>query len=444
MVKPAAGVGTVEVTADGEGLVSHAGVALLVELADRVGLTGALSDALALTRERRSAHDPGRVLRDVAVMLADGGDCVTDMDAYRGQERLFGARASETTTHRVLKSVGEQLLGEIRAARAQARACVWDAGARPETVTLNIDATLLTAHSEKELAAGTYKHGYGFHPLNCYLDETGEALAAILRPGNAGSNTAEDHFTVLGLALAQLPAEDLDREILVRADIGGATHAFTADCREANIRFSVGYELNDTVRQAILDLPETAWVQAINADGDDRDGAWVAELTEHLDVSGWPEGSRLIVRRERPHPGAQFTIFDEHGNRHTCFLTDQDGEDIAALELRHRGRARVEDSIRAGKDTGMRNLPHHAFEHNQIWLELSLIAQDLLTWTKLICLTGTLATAEPKRLRHRLLHTAGRMVRHGRRTRLKLQADWPWAQALADAFTRLRAIPSLC
>jgi hypothetical protein len=444
LVKPAAGVGTVEVTADGEGLVSHAGVALLVELADRVGLTGALSDALALTRERRSAHDPGRVLRDVAVMLADGGDCVTDMDAYRGQERLFGARASETTTHRVLKSVGEQLLGEIRAARAQARACVWDAGARPETVTLNIDATLLTAHSEKELAAGTYKHGYGFHPLNCYLDETGEALAAILRPGNAGSNTAEDHFTVLGLALAQLPAEDLDREILVRADIGGATHAFTADCREANIRFSVGYELNDTVRQAILDLPETAWVQAINADGDDRDGAWVAELTEHLDVSGWPEGSRLIVRRERPHPGAQFTIFDEHGNRHTCFLTDQDGEDIAALELRHRGRARVEDSIRAGKDTGMRNLPHHAFEHNQIWLELSLIAQDLLTWTKLICLTGTLATAEPKRLRHRLLHTAGRMVRHGRRTRLKLQADWPWAQALADAFTRLRAIPSLC
>ena len=224
----------------------------------------------------------------------------------------------------------------------------------------------------------------------------------------------------------------------------GATHAFTADCREANIRFSIGYELNDTVRQAILDLPETAWVQAINADGDDRDGAWVAELTEHLDVSGWPEGSRLIVRRERPHPGAQFTIFDEHGNRHTCFFTDQDGEDIAALELRHRGRARVEDSIRAGKDTGMRNLPHHAFEHNQIWLELSLIAQDLLTWTKLICLTGTLATAEPKRLRHRLLHTAGRMVRHGRRTRLKLQADWPWAQALADAFTRLRAIPSLC
>ena len=303
---------------------------------------------------------------------------------------------------------------------------------------------LLTAHAEKERAAGNYKHGYGFHPLGCWLDETGEALAAILRPGNAGSNTAEDHFTVLGLALEQLPAEDLDREILVRTDIGGCTHAFTADCRDAQIRFSVGYELSETVRAAILEVPETAWQQAINGDGEARDGAWVAELTDRLNLTAWPEGSRLIVRRERPHPGAQFTIFDEHGYRHTCFLTDQDGQDIAALELRHRGRARVEDSIRAGKDTGMRNLPHHAFEHNQAWLEISLIAQDLLTWTKLICLDGELAIAEPKRLRHRLLHTAGRVVRHGRRTRLRLQADWPWAPALVAAFARLRAIPTLC
>ncbi len=331
MVKPTTRLQTVEVTADGEGLVSHAGAALLVEVADRVGLTSGLSEALAETRERRSAHAPGRVLRDVAVMLADGGDCVTDMAAFAGQERLFGARASETTTHRVLKSIDEQLLGRLRAARAVARARVWDAGARPESITLNIDATLLTAHSEKELAAGNYKHGYGFHPLACYLDETGEALAAILRPGNAGSNTATDHFTVLGLALQQLPAEDLDREILVRTDIGGATHAFTADCREAGIQFSVGYEINDTVRVAIGDAAETAWVQAIDADREDRDGAWVAELTGQLDLSEWVEGTRLICRRERPHPGAQFQIFDEHGYRYTCFLTDQPDEEIAAL-----------------------------------------------------------------------------------------------------------------
>src|SRR3954468_13231659 len=227
MVMCAASVGTVVVTADGEGLVSHAGAALLVELADRAGLTAALSDAMAPTRERRSAHDPGRVLRDVAVMLADGGDCVTDMAAYEGQERLFGVKASETTTHRVLKSVDEQSLDAIRVARAAARSWAWDAGARPETITLNIDATLVSAHAEKERAAGNYKHGFGFHPICCYLDETGEALAAILRPGHAGSNTAEDHFVVLALALEQLPAADLKREILVRTDSGGATHAFT-------------------------------------------------------------------------------------------------------------------------------------------------------------------------------------------------------------------------
>ncbi len=146
MVKPTARLQTVEVTADGEGLVSHAGAALLVELADRVGLIEGLSDALWSTRERRSAHDPGRVLSDVAVMLADGGDCVSDLDAYRGQQRLFGPRASETTTHRVLKSIDARLLDQIRAARAAARSRVWDAGARPESLTLDIDATLVTAH----------------------------------------------------------------------------------------------------------------------------------------------------------------------------------------------------------------------------------------------------------------------------------------------------------
>jgi Transposase DDE domain group 1 len=443
LVKATAGLGTVEVTADGEGLVSRAGVALLVELADRVGVTEALSDALAGTRQRRSAHDPGRVIRDLAVMLADGGDCVTDMDAYRGQERLFGAKASETTTHRVIKSIDEQLLAQIRAARAAARARAWDAGARPETITLDIDATIVTAHAEKEQAAGTWKRTFGFHPLECYLDETGEPLAALLRSGNAGSNTAEDHSRVLELALAQLPAGDLDREILVRTDIGGCTHAFIDDVRAADIRFSVGYEVDERVREAVLKVKDSQWMQAIEPGGQERDGAWVAELTEHLDLSTWGAGTRLICRRERPHPGAQFTIFDEQGYRYTCFLTDQDGSDLAALELRHRGRARVEDRIRTGKDTGMRNLPHYAFEHNQTWLEVSLIAQELLCWTRLLCLHGQLALAEPKKLRHRLLHTAGRVARHGRRTRLRLQSDWPWANALAAAFTTLRSIPAL-
>jgi hypothetical protein len=433
---------TVEVRADAEGVVSHAGAHLLAELADRIGLTASLSEAMAPTRERRSAHDPGVVLRDVIVAVADGGDCVTDLGVLRDQEALFGPVASERTAHRAIKSVDADLLEAIRGARAGARRIAWDAGVRPETITLSVDATLLGAASEKEGAAGNYKGGFGFHPLLCYLDETGEPLAGILRPGNASANTASDHFEVLQLALEQLPEADLDREILVRTDIGGRTHAFTRDCREAGIRFSVGYEVDERVREAILKTPESAWQSAIDAEGKVREGAWVIELTEEIDLSAWPEGTRLIVRRERPHPGAQFQVFDAEGYRHTAFITDQEGVNIAALELRHRRRAKVEDEIRCGKDTGMRNLPFAAFEHNRVWLELSLIAQELLAWLRLLCLEGELALAEPKRLRQRLLHVAGKVVRSARRTTLRLPRSWPWAEALVAAFARLRALPA--
>lgn len=433
---------TVEVRADGEGLVSHAGALLLVELADRTRLTGALSEAMGPSRQRRSAHDPGAVLRDLAVSIADGGECVADIGVLADQGTLFPL-ASQSTVHRVIKSVDAGLLEAIRGARAGARRIAWEAGTRPETITLGIDATLLGAASEKEGAAGNYKGGFGFHPLLCYLDETGEPLAGLLRPGNAGANTAADHFEVLQLALEQLPASDLDREILVRTDIGGRTHAFTRDCRDAGIRFSVGYEVDERVREAIGKRPSSAWQSAIDGEGALRDGAQVTELTEALDLSAWPEGTRLIVRREHPHPGAQLSVFDcEAGYRHTAFITDQEGADIAVLELRHRRRARVEDEIRCGKDTGMRNLPFAAFEHNQVWLELSLIAQELLAWLRALCLEGELALAEPKRLRQRVLHVAGKLARSARRTVLRLPRSWPWAEALVTAFARLRLLPA--
>jgi hypothetical protein len=433
---------TVEVRADGEGLVSHAGAFLLVELSDRLGLTAALAEAMAPTRERRSAHDPGVVIRDLAVAIADGGDHVSDLGVLRGQEALFGAVASETTAHRVLKSVDADLLEAIRVARAKSLRSAWDAGARPEELILDIDATLLTAHSEKESAAGTYKGGFGFFPLLCYLADTGEPLAGILRPGNAGANTAADHFEVLQLALEQLPEADLDREILVRADIGGRTHAFTSLCREAAVRFSVGYEVDERVREAIGALPESAWEQAVDGEGAEREGAQVTELSDRVDLSTWPEGTRLIVRRERPHPGAQLSVLDcETGYRHTAFITDQQGADIAALELRHRRRAKVEDAIRVAKETGMRRMPFAAFGHNQAWLEISLLAQVLLRWAGRLCLDGELSLAEPKRVRQRLLHVAGRLVRSGRRVALRLPRGWPWAEALVAAFARLRALP---
>ena len=435
----------VEVSSDGEGLVSHAGAFLLRELADRTGLTKALSEAMAPTRERRSAHDPGVVLRDLVVAIADGGECVSDLGVLRGQQALFGAVASQSTAHRVIRSIGPTQLDAIRAALACSRERAWEAGARPDELIIDIDATLLQAHSEKQSAAGNYKGGFGFHPLLGYLDESGEALGGVLRPGNAGSNTAADHFSVLQAALEQIPAADLDREILARADSGGATHAFTGDCREAAIRFSVGYELTPAIREAIVEVSESAWQVAIEPDRSEREGSWAAELTDEVELAAWPEGTRLIVRRERAHPGAQISFTDHEGHRFTCFLTDTpaDGDDdqIAALELRHRRRARAEDCIRTGKDTGMRNLPFGEFAANEAWLLLSLIAQNLIAWAKLLVLDGALALAEPKRLRQRLLHVAAKITCSGRRTTLRLPRGWPWAEALVAAFKRLRALP---
>ena len=355
---------TVEVTSDGAGLVSHAGAALLGQVADKVGLTGALSVRLAGLKQRRRGHDPGRVLRDLAVMLADGGECVSDLGATRDQDALFGSVASDSTAFRTVDRIASApgLLDAVRDAHARARARFWELHGAPESLTIDIDATLITAHSEKEKAAGNYKHGYGFHPLHAYADETREALGAILRPGNAGSNTAADHKTVIDLALAQIPAEHIESlEILIRADSAGATHETADHCHEGNLRFSFGYELTETVRAAILETPENTWIAALDHDGSERENGQVVELTDRLDLSTWPNGSRLIVRRERPHPGAQLSFTDHDGYRFQAILTDQSDPDIAILERRHRQRARVEDRIRDDKDTGLAKLPFKEF-----------------------------------------------------------------------------------
>jgi hypothetical protein len=436
---------TVEVTSDGAGLVSHAGTALLSQVADMVGLTRALSSRLAGLKQRRRGHDPGRVVRDLAVMLADGGECVSDLGATRDQDALFGKVASDSTAFRTVDRIASTpgLLDAIRVAHARARARFWELHGAPERLTIDVDATLITAHSEKEQAAGNYKHGYGFHPLGAYADETREALAMLLRPGNAGSNTAADHKTVIDRALAQIPAEQIESiEILVRADSAGATHETAEHCHEANLRFSFGYELTETVRAAILETPEDAWVPALDQNGSVRENGEVVELTDRLDLSTWPEGSRLIVRRERPHPGAQLSFTDHDGYRFQAILTDQTDPDIAVLERRHRQRARVEDRIRDDKDTGLAKLPFKAFALNEVWLEIVLLAHDLIVWTQALVLDGELAKAEPKRLRYRLLHVGARLAFSGRRAKLHLPAAWPWTEALKTAFEKLETLPA--
>jgi len=440
---------TVEVTADGEGIVSHAGAALLTEAADRMGLTDALSKRLLPMRCRRGAHDPGRVVRDLALMLASGGSHLADLRAVRDQEPLFGAVASDATAWRTVEAIARdpELLGALRGARRVAREGAWAAGAEPDgPLFIDLDPTLIEAGSEKQGAAGTFKGGFGFHPMLAFLDRPadacgGEPLAGLLRPGNAGANTVADQIEVAEEALEQLPAEvAADTEIVLRCDSAGATHGLLEWAREGRIRFSVGLDLSEPVREAIAEIPDQRWHSALAQDGSERENGEVAEATELIDLSGWPEGSRLIVRRERPHPGAQLSFTDSGGHRFQAILTDRRGEAVQ-LEREHRARARCEDRIRCAKQIGLELLPFADFEMNAVWMELVLIAQALIAWADTLLLGGELQGLEPKRLRYRALHTAGRLAFHARRATLRLERRWPWAEELAAAFARLRELP---
>jgi hypothetical protein len=437
---------SVEVTTDGTGVVGHAGAALLRELADRVGLTKALGWRAAAARHHRDAA----VLRDLAVMLADGGDCLSDLAVLRDQPELFGPVASTPTAWRVVERVATDPdgLARLRAARAHGRARAWAAGGDPdvEVLIVDADATLVLAHSDaKQGAAGTYKHSFGFHPLLAYLDRghaPGEPLAGLLRPGNAPAGASDDLIELVDLALAQLPATE--RRLLVRSDSAGASTRLAWHLRGRGDGFSLGMPIDGHVREAILGQPEHAWTPAIDPDGRLRHGAEVVELTGWIDLHTWPAGTRAICRREDAHPGAQLRFSDHDGHRFQVFLTDQPDPDLAGLELRHRQRARVEDRIRAAKATGLAKLPFDRWRRNRVWLELVLAAQELTCWTQALLLDGDLALAEPKTLRYRLLHTAGRIVHHARRVILRLQRNWPWAVTLARAFARLRALPLRC
>src|SRR5829696_104770 len=413
------------VTADADGLVGLSGAVLLTETAAVVGLDRSLSAALAPWRKPRAVHDPGKVVLDLGVMLAAGGDCPADVAALRGQPGVFGPVASDPTVSRLvdtLAAAGQPALTALRAARARARAWAWKLagapvqrrhavgqrqGGQPEAVVvLDFDATIVISHSDKEQATRTWKKTYGHHPLGGWVDHgaggTGEPVGWLLRPGRAGSNTAADHVAVFEQALAQLPAEWTGRDahgrrpVLVRTDGAGATHRFAQHLHDAAVEYSLGFTLGVEYHAPLLAVPAEAWTPAYNAGGEQRDGAWVAELTGLVDLTGWPDGARLIVRKERPHPGAQLRFTDADGHRFTAFLTNTAGGQLADLELRHRRHARVEDRIRTGKDTGLRNLPYHDLAQNAVWLELVALAQDLLAHTQRLALTGAHRTAEPK------------------------------------------------
>ncbi len=466
----------------GRGVVSHTGAVALRALADRTGLTAGLSSAMA-RRGFCPVHDRGRVLADLAVAVADGARVMSDLAVLRDQHELFGRIASTPTLWRTLAGVDAGQRDRVAVARAKARRHVWDLmvdrhGAIPAaavagadlggTVVVRLDATLVIAHSDKQRASATFKRTWGLHPLTAWCDNTGEFLAGQLRPGSAGSNTTADHIQVLTAALTQIPSRHR-RDVLVTCDGAGATKDLLRHLTGLNkpgwrTEYSVGFDLDTRARAAIGKVPQSAWQAALDEHGRarDLDKAAVVELTGLLrerpgarggdQLKAWPEGMRVIVRRERPHPGAQLSLFEEaDGYRYQLFATNtpsklQTGRSsrlgqIAFLEARHRAHARVEDCIRNAKNTGLGHLPSEKFEINQAWLLAAAMACDLLAWLRLLALTGDLARAEPKTLRYRLLHVAARLVRGQRRRKIRIPTTWPWAEHLHAALTAALTLP---
>lgn len=423
-------------------MVNHVGARLVADAAGVTGLTSGLSVAMASTRRRAGGHDRGRVLADIAVMLADGGRFISDLAVLRDQPGVFGEVASTPTAWRTLGAIGDAEREAIARARADARRVAWAAGADPGFYVIDLDGTLVNAHSDKQGAAGNYKGGFGFHPIVAFLDGTGEALAGKLRPGNAGSQHAGDHVEVLSAALAQLPVDPTQVEVIARVDTAGCSHEFVNGCRERHVIFAVGHPLTQDLATILINVPKRRWRLAISADGTEVcEGREIAEVTDLVDLSGWPTGTRMIVRREDPHPGAQLTFTDIEGRRYQAFITDHPEDDIGFLEAMHRGRGRCEQHIANAKDTGLSSMPSASFPINQAWLQCVLIAHDLLAWTRALALDDDLATAAPKRLRYTLFHVAGQITRSGRRTRIRLADNWAWTNQLIEAFNRIRNIP---
>jgi hypothetical protein len=485
-----------EVSSGGQGVVSHAGLVLLRHLADKTGLTGGLSRALATPRVL--VHDRGRVLADLACAIADGARVISDFRVMADQRELFGLVASVPTAWRMLAEIArggaradKRITAAVNAARRQAWAQVTARhGALPGirladktldgVVCIRLDATVTVAHSDKQLAEANFK-GYGHYPLLAYCDNTGgEPLAWMLRRGSAGSNTAADHLALLDAVIAALPP-GFRRKLMVTCDGAGASHALVARLdvlaarRGYELVYSVGWVLGERERTALRLVPEQAWQIAIDGRGEVRErradeacadsccahrACWieeahVTELTSLLregphgdQLAGWPEAMRIFARRERPHPGAQLTLFEaEDGWRYSLWVTNRPAQtkgwlgQNAYIDAAHRVHARVEDAIRTGKDTGLGHLPSFDYQVNAAWLTAAMTGQILLAWLKLLALDGDLARAEPKTLRYRVLHAAARLVRGSRRRRLKIQASWPWAEAITTAWRHINALP---
>jgi Transposase DDE domain group 1 len=463
------------VTAEADGLAGHAGAVLLRKLADQAGLTAALGSALARAG-KFPLVDRGVALVSMAVTIVLGATSMNDIALLAHQEPVFGAAPSDTTVRRTLELADPATLDKIARVRAKVRAHVWSLiAARPAGfpwlaiagkllagwLVIDMDATLVTAHSDKEGAAPTFKKGYGFHPLGAWLANTAESLAMLLRPGNAGSNDAADHIAVLAAAIRQIPSRMRSR-LLVRVDGAGASHELIAHLlsltsRRRTVLFTCGWAITEADEQAIRLLPADAWQAAVDQDGTVQKGTAVAEITHLMSrAAGWPQGLRWIVRRTKPsrRQAKNLTAFEKAtGWRYSVIVTNIPDAGIPGvpgshhpqfIDVLHREHAIVEDRVRTAKAMGLRNLPSKTWQVNCGWVVAANIAADLSAWCRLLGLydCDDLKDAEPDTLRYRLWALPARLVRHARARVLKISRTWPWKDAFLACWQRLCALPA--
>lgn len=453
----------VVVEGGGSQVAGHVGLHALGSFADRLGVGETLSVAVGWQGRGVPAHDRGRVLTQAMLMLAGGGESCSDIEHLGSQPRLFGEVCSDSTLYRTFtETLGPEAVARGREAMAGVRSQVWSRlglGGGDDPVILDVDSTFVDIHSEnKEGTAAHYKGGFGFHPMFCFADATGEVLAARLRPGNAGANTVLDLLGVVDDAVSQLPdqvraghlegddAALVAREILVRSD-SAADVTFAHGCRTRNIGFATVASSKKAVSAAVAaaNAETERWEPALHQDGrrqDPDDGhriSEVCEVTDLVDLSHWPDGTRLIIRREPLHPGAQQTLLPDLEYRFWGHYTDQDGNP-AELDRSMRAHAHVEDHIQTLKDSGLLRFPFKSLQANQAWLQVVAWASDLVSWFQLLCLPGSLRRAKPKRLRWSLWHTPARIIRTGRRHVLRLLDQWPTTPHLLTAYQRIAAL----
>lgn len=449
---------SVVVEAGGDQVVGHVGLHALGAFADRLGVGVTLSDAVGWQGPGTPAYDRGRVLVQTMLMLAGGGESCADIETLGSQPRLFGEVCSDSTVYRTFtETLDVGAVERATEAIAGIRSRVWTRIPDLDDqnpVILDIDGSLVEIHSEnKEGAAPNYKRGYGFHPMFCFADATGETLSARLRPGNAAPNNTADLLSVIDEAVGQLPAEMAaghrpgdhvelaSRRIVVRSDSAGE-NSFAAGCRERNLGFQTVARSKQAVSAAIMTANTSPgrWQPALKQDGiaqeaEDDHGriAEVCEVTDLVDLGDWPADTRLIIRREPLHPGAQQTLLPDLEYRFWGHYTDQQGTP-AELDRQMRAHAHCEDHIQRLKDSGLLRFPFTGLAANQAWLQVVCWAADLVRWFQLLCLTGSLARALPKRLRWQLWHTPARIIRSARRQVVRIIDGWPTTTDILAAY----------